>query len=264
MRRQLLSTQGEPVAVLDAQQIDARTRGAELVYRDDLEAWRSSSALDPDAVVLWYAVRSVCCRKRASEFSNVARLQPQPPPPPPSGLEIEAGSEGIRLGWSQQDDLETVVERSRDGLEWTRVVTEPVSDGTWLDTEAAQGRSWSYRLRSVRRLEREGLVVGEPSPPVRVDHPDTYPPPPPSEVVCLPEGARVRVRWQAAPDAASYAVKRRLAGGDQVELASGLQSVELTDDDPPLGELTYAVVAVDAAGNRSAPAGCEVTMGAVP
>jgi hypothetical protein len=40
--------------------------------------------------------------------------------------------------------------------------------------------------------------------------------------------------------------------------------VEHTDTAPPFGELTYLVVAVDDAGNRSEPASCTVIMGAVP
>jgi hypothetical protein len=139
-----------------------------------------------------------------------------------------------------------------------------VTAGEWLDTGAAQGQSWSYRLRSVRRVSADQRVVGEASPPVRVDHPDTYPPPAPEGIVCLPEGARVRVRWRAVPGAATYEVMRRLERGPDVELAVGLQAVELADDAPPFGELTYAVVAVDGAGNRSAGAECSVTMGAVP
>ncbi len=262
VRRQLLSSQGEVVAELDPEQLAARTRGAELVFRDDLGRW--SRAEDPDPAVLWYAVRTVCCRKRKSEFSNIARLEPQPPPPPPADLAAEAGADGVVVRWRLPDDLAALVERSPDGLRWRAVVDEPVAGREWLDTGAAQGRSWSYRLRSVRRLETGERVVGPPSEPVRVDHPDTYPPDPPEEIVCLPEGSRVRVRWQASPGAATYVVLRRLGGAEPVELAIGVQAVELTDDEPPLGDLTYLVAAVDEAGNRSPEAGCSVTMGALP
>jgi hypothetical protein len=158
----------------------------------------------------------------------------------------------------------TLVERSADGAAWKAVTAEPIAGDGWRDESATQGQEWSYRLRSVVAIPGGGVVVGRPSAPQRVDHPDTYPPSAPTDVVCLPEGARVRVRWQAVPGATIYSLSRRHGDAPAEVLTSDHRSVEFTDRKPPLGELTYFVTALDAAGNRSERSSCAVVMGAVP
>jgi hypothetical protein len=153
MRRQLLEGEGEVIKTLDPDELVAITRGPDLVYRDSLVGWREQIADTEEAVVIWYGVQTVCCRKRPSELSNVARLEPQAPPDPPAELRLTAGAEGIDVEWRQADDLATLVERSADGAAWSPVTEEPVDGDQWRDSTAAQGQSWSYRLRSVRRLE---------------------------------------------------------------------------------------------------------------
>ena len=108
------------------------------------------------------------------------------------------------------------------------------------------------------------MVIGQPSEPARIDHPDTYPPNAPTETVCLPEGAQVRVRWQAVIGAVVYSVSRQHGDEAAFILTDDHRSIEFTDQEPPLGELVYFVTARDAAGNRSEEASCVVVMGAVP
>jgi hypothetical protein len=263
MRRQLLESQGEILYRLGPDEIAVVTRGPSIVVRDDLQRWRTTVE-DPSAYVLWYGVRTVCCRNRESELSNVVRLEPHAPPEPPSDLTLEAGSEGIDLRWTPAAGTTTLVERSADGGVWTAVTAEAVEGVSWRDESAPQGQAWSYRLRSVIALPQGGRVVGRPSPPARVDHPDTYPPAAPSGVVCLPEGRQVRVRWQAEPSAAVFSVSRRHGDGSEVMLTEEHGSIEYIDTEAPLGELIYLVTARDAAGNRSQSSTCTVVMGAVP
>jgi hypothetical protein len=264
LQRQLLEAQGEIVQRLEPPEIEAATRGAFLVYRDDLEHWRQEVVVDPETAVVWYGVRTICCRKRESELSNVARLLPTRPPDPPIGVELAAGAQGIDARWEPVPGISVLVERSPDGTLWTSVTEQAVTGGEWRDDQADQGRAWSYRLRSVASLEGGGQVVGDPSEPVRIEHPDTYPPPIPEEVVCLPEGETVRVRWRLVPGAANYEVARRFGGNPLEVLASDQTSVEFTDLEPPLGNTTYLVVARDAVGNTSDSAECSVVMGAAP
>ena len=263
IRRQLLETQGEMLRALDPDAIAAATRGSELVTRDDLEQWRQG-VTDPNTYVLWYGVRTVCCRSRESELSNIVRLEPQAPPDPPADLALEAGVEGVDVRWTPAADTKTLVERSAEGAVWAAVTDDPVDGESWRDESAPQGQAWSYRLRSVIVLSGGGLVVGQPSNPARIDHPDTYPPNAPSDVVCLPEGSQVRVRWQAATGAVVYGVIRQYGDEPDEVLTDEHRSIEFTDSAPPLGKLIYFVTARDAAGNRSERASCVVVMGAVP
>jgi predicted small lipoprotein YifL len=263
LQRQLLESEGEVIQSLDPAELAAATRGSVLVFHDDLNRWREGAVGDPETMVVWYGVRTICCRKRESDLSNVVRLLPARPPAPPQGLRLTAGASGIDVQWEVVPDISVVVERSADGTTWTQVTETPVKTGEWLDGQADQGRAWSYRLRSVARIEG-AEVVGDPSAPVRIEHPDTYPPPTPEDVVCLPEGATVRVRWRLVPGAADYVVSRRI-GGDVTEvLASDLTSVEFTDPEPPLGDIIYLVAARDGVGNTSPSAECSVVMGAEP
>ncbi|MBD3851306.1 MAG: hypothetical protein IFK93_08405 [Acidobacteria bacterium] len=263
MRRQLLEGQGEVLRALGPDEIATATRGSAILLRDDLELWRRTVE-DPGLFVLWYGVRTVCCRHRESELSNVVRLEPKEPPGPPANLGLEAGADGIDVRWIPVADTKTLIERSADGAAWTAVTDEPLDGENWRDEDAAQGQAWSYRLRSVFALPGGDLVVGKPSAPARIDHPDTYPPEAPSNVVCLPEGAQVRVRWGAVASAVTYSVSRQHAGEVADILTDDHRSIEFTDQVPPLGELVYLVVARDAAGNRSQEASCVVVMGVVP
>jgi hypothetical protein len=263
MRRQLLEGQGEILRALGPDEIATATRGSAILVRDDLRLWRGTVE-DPGLFVLWYGVRTVCCRHRESEMSNVVRLEPKEPPDPPTDLDLEAGADGIEVRWVPGADTKTLIERSADGAAWTTVTEEPIDGNNWRDEIAAQGQAWSYRLRSVIALPGGDLVVGKPSQPARIDHPDTYPPSAPSNAVCLPEGAQVRVRWRAVASAVSYSVSRQ-HGGQAVDiLTEDHRSIEFTDQEPPLGELVYFVTARDAAGNRGQEASCVVVMGAVP
>jgi predicted small lipoprotein YifL len=260
MRNRLLEAQGEKIALLDAAGLDDATRGPSLTLRDDLDAWRAVHGAE-QPVVLWYAVRTFCCGGRPSEYSNIARLVPQLPPAAPQELVARPEREGIRLSWLAAGNTTTIVERSADGQEWTAATAEPVAVPEFLDARAQQGRQWSYRLRAVGKSDGEGRVIGEPGPVVAVDHPDIYPPAPPSDVVCLPEEARISLRWQAARDAAGYRIERRVGGGEWQVLVDLHRGAEFADEAPPAGALTYAVRAVDEAGNRSEPAECAALQG---
>jgi len=263
MQRQLLEGQGEMLRALGPDEIATATRGSAILLRDDLEPWQLTVE-EPELFVLWYGVRTVCCRHRESELSNVVRLEPQAPPDPPADLALAAGADGIDVRWTPAADTKTLIERSADGAVWTAVKDEPVDGDSWRDEIATQGQAWSFRLRSVIELPGGDLVVGKPSQPARIDHPDTYPPGAPSDVVCLPEGAQVRVRWRAVAGAVVYSVSRRHSGEATEILTDEHRSIEFTDQEPPLGEIVYFVTARDAAGNNSEEASCVVVMGAVP
>jgi predicted small lipoprotein YifL len=265
MRVDVVENQGERIVELGPGALESATRGPRLVLEDDLEAWFVDTSPELGDAVIWYAVRSVCCGDRESDMSNIARLVPRVPPAPPTGLAAEAGRDGIRLTWTSPDDaLAVLVERSNDGATWTDVSPQPITTGELLDVTATQETVWRYRVRSVRTGGAGGRVVGPPSAPVEVDHRDRYPPAPPEELVCLPEGRLVRLRWSAVADAAGYRVVRIAAGGDRATIAELVPRASVEDDDPPDGQLVYTVEAVDAAGNASEPVSCTAVAGVVP
>ncbi len=261
IRYQLLEAEGELLASLNEAGIADATRGLKLRWRDDLDVWHQVRGTE-DRQVVWYAVRTICCRKRPSEYSNIARIVPQLPPPPPTGLKATPSADGIILTWTPLPDLAALVERA-EGEGWRMVSREPVTGDRWRDARADQGTSWRYRLRSVK-VEDGGQVVGEPSESVAVDYPDIYPPPTPSNLVCLPEAGRVRIRWQEAAGAAWYSVTRRVDDADWEVMAERHRQVVFEDGEPPFGSVTYGVRAVDEAENESDIATCTTLMGSQP
>ncbi len=257
MRRNFMSGRGEIIARLEGEGLDLATRGNMLEYVDDLDRWLTGDAAE-DVTVLWYAVRSVCCRGRISEFSNIVRLVPKRLADPPGDLRVTAQPEGPHLEWTPVEDLKVQVERSEDGRKWQVVSPEPLAEGEWVDTTAEQGRSWWYRLRGVT-VDRAGTVTrkGAPGSPVRVDFPDVYPPAEPGDLVCLPEAGRVRLRWRAAEGATAYSIQRRSGSKDPEVLVEAYPEVSFIDETPLPGNVTYIIRAVDDAGNFSDPVRCK-------
>ena len=263
LRFQFLEAQGERIADMDDAAMDAATSGPKLAYRDNLETWRKVHG-DEQRVVLWYAVRAICCGGRVSDFSNIARLVPQLPPSPPEGLRAVAERAGVRLSWLATGTSATLVERSSDGENWVSVTAGPVRVPEYVDATAKQGDTWSYRLRAVAKGEEANRVIGDPGEVVTVEFPDLYPPATPEDLVCLPEETRIRIRWRSVRDATGYRVERRVERHAWLVLAEGHPRSSFEDENPPVGELIYAVRAVDGAGNASDAATCTAYIGVAP
>ena len=257
-RWNLLEGRGEVISRLEGEGLDLATRGSQLQVEDELARWLMATDEEEIAeTVIWYAVRSVCCRGRISEFSNIARLIPKPVSPAPEGLEVTAERDGPHLQWVGVEGGLVQVERSGDGEQWEIVSDSPLSESTWIDGGAVHRRTWFYRLRVVTATA-EGKVIrkGAPGPSVRLEFPDLYPPEVPVDLVCLPEGGRVRLRWGAAEGATAYSIERRAGQAEVAVLAEAITEVFYLDETPPAGNVTYTVRAVDDAGNASLKAHC--------
>ncbi len=94
--------------------------------------------------------------------------------------------------------------------------------------------------------------------PVCVTPVDTFPPSAPTGLAALPSPGRITLVWTAvdAPDFAGYLVLRRdtPTGTFEPLIAAPMAETQYTDATTKEGaSYTYEVVAVDQAGNRSAP-----------
>ncbi len=262
VRVELLLAKGRRLATLQKEDLNRATRGPKLVYHDDLAVWyRKNHSRMP--LIIWYAVRSICCHGHASEMSNIVRLRPQAPPLPPTGLTASASANGITIAWQPAGTNAVIVERSADGKTWHTLTPQPVKKTPWQDVSAAQGTTWLYRLRSIHVVG--GVrIVGEPSKPIKIAYPDKYPPQPPAQLICLPETRLVHLRWSAVTDAVEYRVFRKRKGEGWHHLDFHVKAHEYTDHTPPQGTLIYAVKAVDAAGNESKGVFCTTIAGQGP
>lgn len=253
LRRQLILTRGAIVARLEGASLERATRGSTLIYSDQLEPIPAETV--PSS--LWYAVRSRRRDGTPSALSNIVTWKPRLAPPPVEGVEGTAGAEGISLGWSARPaETYRVERRAAEGGLWETIATG-VAAGTFVDAGAPQGRTWRYRVRA----EAAG-VRGAPSPEVEVTHPDVYPPPQVTGLLCLPEATVVRLRWDPSPESGiRYKVFRRQGEQPWDHLEEELDRVEYTDTSPYEAETVYVIKAMDAAGNQSEAVRCTVRPG---
>lgn len=246
LKRQLVLGRGKPVARLSGKVLEAATRGPSLEYREAV-----SVASGQAAPTLLYAVRSRRSRGGVSEFSNIATLQVQTPAAPPANLQAQPLAEGIALSWEGPLEAGFRVERWEEKGGW-QVLAENVSGSRFLDATAQQGSRYAYRVRTTVHN-----VTGPPTPEVRVDYRDIFPPPVPGNLVCLPEPGRVVLRWDTGTEeGVRFKVFRRVGEGPWQHLSDDWSGASFVDENPPVGELTYAVKAFDRAGNESAEATC--------
>ncbi|NOZ94412.1 MAG: hypothetical protein GXP47_06705, partial [Acidobacteria bacterium] len=137
LQAQVMNGRAERLALLEESGLAAATRGPDLVYRDDLRVWHEANK-GKGPLVIWYAVRSICCGGRRSEYSNIARLVPQIPPGQPTSVEAEPEADGIVLTWTPEKDLPVLVERAGKGKAFQSVTANPVTP-PWKDLSARQG-----------------------------------------------------------------------------------------------------------------------------
>ena len=72
------------------------------------------------------------------------------------------------------------------------------------------------------------------------------------------------MRWETVEGAVLYRISRRVKGRKWHLIGDGHRRLQYIDAAPPVGDLTYRVMAVDAAGNQSESSTCTVVMGVAP
>lgn len=191
-------------------------------------------------------------------------------PGTPSGGGAEVGDNRVLLTWDYPDyrgdpqdfTVGFHVYRADAGSDlFVRRTRSPVTrddtaDPSWEDLDVVNGAGYSYRVRAVDLLGREGA----PSAAVQVTPADPDPPAAPGSVRTFPGEGMVRVAWLVSPetDVVGYRVERA-AGLDQSWDTLNARLVEaqepIWDDSTATGgvQLFYRVVAVDAAGRESRP-----------
>ena len=254
LQRQLMLARGRVIARLEGSGVAAATVGSKLRLEDPLQFPQEGTT----ASTSWYAVRSRRADGTVSALSNLVSWQAKPIPATVERVVATAAQEGITVIWSEVSGATYLLERQdAAGGGWQAVGTEEVKTTEFLDRDARQGSTWRYRVRAVIAGAR-----GPYSQTVELAYPDVYAPPPPAALVCLPEATRVRLSWQASPEAGVvYRVERRSVGEEWQLAGEEGQRRFLEDVAPPRGELEYRVTAVDAAGNASPPITCVVRMG---
>lgn len=168
--------------------------------------------------------------------SPPAEAKPKPPPKPPQ--------RGVY-----------VYRRTEPGDYVAPLTSDPLQTEGYVDASGVPDERYCYVARSV--VARDPLVASEPTEEVCLAVRDLEPPPAPvgATLVSLEEG--LEVSWSPlAPGVSSLRVFRRDDGGPPRLLAElPADATRWVDADAPRGpRLVYLLVALDAAGNESAPA----------
>ncbi len=198
-----------------------------------------------------YALVAVDARGNPSQASSppvTATPTDLTAPAVPTGLRAVAGDASAALTWDPGVDPDLASVRVlQDGA----VVAElPAGTTSWTATGLVIGRPYGFSLVAV---DGHGNVSAASSPPVEVVPVDLTAPSTPTGLVAVPGNRSAVLSWDpvAADDLAAYELLDA-SGAVVARVAAPATSVQLTGLARDHQE-AYRVVAVDLAGNRSAP-----------
>ncbi|MEJ5945535.1 fibronectin type III domain-containing protein [Pseudokineococcus basanitobsidens] len=197
-----------------------------------------------------YTLVAVDARGNASQPSAAASATPTDltAPTVPTGLRGTAGDASAALTWDPGTDADLASVRvQQDG----RVVADLAAGTTsWTATGLEPGRRYRFALVAV---DGHGNTSAASSPEVEVVPLDLTPPGAPGGVVATPGDRAADLSWDAvgAADLAGYEVLDA-AGAVVARVDAPARSAHLTGLANDV-EVTFRVVALDRAGNRSAP-----------
>jgi hypothetical protein len=239
---------------------------------------------------LVYTVRTRASKKRASGDSNAVSLRVYPAPVAIGDVQTKITESAIELSWPPparttagtvmpavagyhvyRAELETQDEAAaaQDPSKAKRKTPlEPLAtapEASYRDTQFEFGHTYLYIVRSVAQYGSESIESADSAPAV-VTPRDTFPPPPPANLVAIAvpavgdAAAHIELSWNisSATDLAGYNVYR--SEGDETSsrgeclnqellLAPAFRDVTAV----PGHRYTYRVTSVDRTGNESAP-----------
>jgi hypothetical protein len=243
---------------------------------------RSGPLVGPStlAVSRVYAGVGISTRGRRGALSRRVSVPLVDPPPPPSELVATYDESAIALKWSgpEQPDGATlpshplgtgtpaigynVYERPAATAASTsvantevRLTQAPLDDPTFADKRMDWGQHRCYVVRTIETLGDLRIESAD-SAPKCVDLADTFPPAAPKGLHSVPSEGAISLLWDSNSegDLAGYLVLRGTSNDALQPITNApITEVNFKDTVPSGIRYFYAVVAVDKAGNKSAP-----------
>jgi len=201
------------------------------------------------------ALYALNAQGQGAGWSNAAVVALTPVGPPPSLTAARATADGVALRWTPPAPPLDQILIYRDGTLLARL---PSSTTAFLDRSIAWKQRYQYWLRSGAGAGA-AAVESPDSRHLPVSTADVFPPPVPTGLQAVAGPAGVDLSWNAvvAHDLAGYNVYRQLPGASAWEKRNPEPLPTPVFHDAAAPGATYAVTALDAAGNesqRSAPA----------
>ncbi len=163
---------------------------------------------------------------------------------PPSKPELSMSSRHVLVKWDKTaidpNANKVVVYRSADNIHYLQVGNGiGASTGLYLDTSAAKGHTWYYKLAVKREVANKAADISDPSPEAKIDFKSSAPP------VNLEGSARscaeVSLNWQDKSDNEEhFVIERKEAGGTYSEIATtDPDTTTYTDSNVEGGKIYY-------------------------
>lgn len=221
------------------------------------ERLSDSVTADP-AAVRSYAVVGINERGRRGPAAQT-RVSLVPPPPAPSQPTTDYDEKSIAVTWEAPaaGEGKPLAFRVYAPGEREQTLTRTPLDGTRFDdTRVEWGTERCYVVRTVETTN-DLAVESEPSPPTCVTPKDTFAPAAPAGLQAVSVDGFVDLFWEsnAEPDVAGYHVLRAIAPDTQLTRVTStlLATPGFRDAVPKDARVSYAVQAIDTAGNASPP-----------
>ena len=219
------------------------------------------AATPPEPVVplpatRYYLLEPVSTHGRRGAQSTLVTVPLTEPPAAPHDPLLKFDEKTITLSWSSDAKLFNVYEVDATGVERD---SHPLNQAPMAGPFTMPVEFGKERCFVVRAAQAAGNVVSESAAlgPTCVTPADTFPPPSPTGLKLLASGGSITLVWDAvqADDLAGYRVLRAEGADENMrQLSTDLvTAATFQDSTTKAGVLyTYAVVAVDKAGNKSA------------
>ena len=213
---------------------------------------------DDESAHRTYVVLGYNQRGRRGEPSARIVVPLVPPPPVPEQPVIKYDEKAITVAWAPIPASETgpysySVYRPGTQLPAT---SAPLPEPLFTDSAIVWDEERCYEVRS--GLTLEGVRIESPASPTRcvVPH-DTFAPAKPDGLVSVASEDAISLIWSASPEAdlAGYLVLRAIEPATELTPVSATPTTDTNfkDSVPGGARVTYAVQALDKAGNRSEP-----------
>lgn len=213
---------------------------------------------DPAAYRAYVAV-GFNARGRRGALSPRLAVPLVPVPDAPAAPRLTYDEKAITLTWtpvSAGDGQPIAYAAYRSGASPTSLTPTPLAEPSYADAGVVWGEERCYEVRAVHVVESVRLESAS-SPQACITPRDTFAPAPPEGLVGVGSEGAVSLIWTASKEAdlAGYVVLRAIAPATELTPVTPAPITDTNFRDSVAGgsTVTYAIVAVDKAGNRSQP-----------
>jgi len=225
-----------------------------------------------------YAVVGISTRGKRGPMSRRISVPLAPPPSPPGAPSITYDERAISVTWtdasppiSGEDAKDVLPSRvlgvARPAIAYNvydathseaplKLTASPIAELKYTDARITWGEKRCYTVRAAEKIA-DATIESDPGPVVCKTLVDTFPPAAPKGLAAISSEGSIGLIWEpnAEKDIAGYVVLRGASADGKLQPVTPAPIQETVYRDPVAAGVTYtyAVVAVDKAGNTSPP-----------